>query len=198
MDPGTFLSFGGKAATKSVIASSADEVLDGVRNVYRAAGFTDEIIDGLDDDIAKKVSKAMYDDVEAVLKKASGTDDIWQDAVKKFFTGDSLDDRLAKSFKEIFTSDVSKHAADVADAARLDAVTKSMDIVPVNPTREAMFSAVPKTYREAFNDAHILTQRSIDKQIADTLANNKAATGALKLDTSYRIAASTQHTLSSR
>ena len=194
LDPGTFLSFGGKAATKSVIASSADEVLDGVRNVYRAAGFTDEIIDGLDDDIAKKVSKAMYDDVEAVLKKASGTDDIWQDAVKKFFTGDSLDDRLAKSFKEIFTSDVSKHAADVADAARLDAVTKSMDIVPVNPTREAMFSAVPKTYREAFNDAHILTQRSIDKQIADTLANNKAATGALKLDTSYRIAASIHNT----
>ena len=194
MDPGTFLSFGGKAATKSVIASSADEVLDGVRNVYRAAGFTDEIIDGLDDDIAKKVSKAMYDDVEAVLKKASGTDDIWQDAVKKFFTGDSLDDRLAKSFKEIFTSDVSKHAADMADAIRLDAVAKSMDIVPVNPTREALFSAVPKTYREAFNDAHILTQRSIDKQIADTLANNKAATGALKLDTSYRIAASIHNT----
>lgn len=194
LDPATYISFGGKAATKSVIASSADEVLDGVRNVYRAAGFTDEIIDGLDDDIAKKVSKAMYDDVEAVLKKASGTDDIWQDAVKKFFTGDSLDDRLAKSFKEIFTSDVSKHAADMADAVRLDAVAKSMDIVPVNPTREALFSAVPKTYREAFNDAHILTQRSIDKQIADTLANNKAATGALKLDTSYRIAASIHNT----
>lgn len=194
MDPGTWFSFGGKAATKSVIAGSADEVLDGVRSVYRAAGFTDEIIDGLDDDIAKKVSKAMYDDVEAVLKKASGTDDIWQDAVKKFFTGDSLDDRLAKSFKEILTSDVSKHAADMADTVRLDAVAKSMDIVPVNPTREAMFSAVPKTYREAFNDAHILTQRSIDKQIADTLANNKAATGALKLDTSYRIAASIHNT----
>ena len=194
MDPGTFISFGGKAATKSVIASSADEVLDGVRSVYRAAGFTDEVIDGLDDDIAKKVSKAMYDDVEAVLKKASGTDDIWQDAIKKFFTGDSLDDRLAKSFKEILTSDVSKHAADTADTVRLDAIAKNMDIVPVNPTREAMFSAVPKTYREAFNDAHTLTQRSIDKQIADTLANNKAATGALKLDTSYRIAASIHNT----
>ena len=194
MDPGTWFSFGGKAATKSVITGSADEVLDGVRSVYRAAGFTDEIIDGLDDDIAKKVSKAMYDDVEAVLKKASGTDDIWQDAVKKFFTGDSLNDRLAKSFKEILTSDVSKHAADMADTVRLDTVAKSMDIVPVNPTREAMFSAVPKTYREAFNDAHVLTQRSIDKQIADTLANNKAATGALKLDTSYRIAASIHNT----
>lgn len=194
LDPGTWFSLGGKAATTSAIAGSADEVLDGVRSVYRAAGFTDEIIDGLDDDIAKKVSKAMYDDVEAVLKKASGTDDVWQDAVKKFFTGDSLDDRLAKSFKEILTSDVSKHAADMADTVRLDAIAKNMDIVPVNPTREAMFSAVPKTYREAFNDAHILTQRSIDKQIADTLANNKAATGALKLDTSYKVAASIHNT----
>lgn len=192
-DPATFISFGGKAATKSVLASSTDEVLDGVRNVYRAAGFTDEVIQSLDDDIARQVAKAIDSDVTTILKRAGDMDDTAADAVKHFFTGDSIDDRLAKAMKEILTKDSSKTASDLADLARLsDMKAKGFNSIelPSSATRDAIFEAVPKTSRETFTYAQNLTRNNINKSIADVLTNNKAAAGALKLDSSYKIAAS--------
>lgn len=192
-DPATFISFGGKAATKSVLASSTDEVLDGVRNVYRAAGFTDEIIQSLDDDIARQVAKAIDSDVTTILKRASDMDDTAADAFKHFFTGDSMDDRLAKAMKEVLTKDSSKTASDLADLARLsDMKARGFNSIelPSSAARDAIFEAVPKTSRETFTYAQNLTRNNINKSIADVLANNKAAAGALKLDSSYKIAAS--------
>ena len=192
-DPATFISSGGKAATKSVLANSTDEVLDGVRNVYRAAGFTDEVIQSLDDDIAKQVAKAIDADVTTILKRASDMDDTAADAFKHFFTGDSMDDRLANAMKEILTKDSSKTASDLADLARLSDMKakgfRSIEL-PSSATRDAIFEAVPKTSRETFTYAQNLTRNNINKSIEDILTNNKAAVGALKLDTSYKIAAS--------
>lgn len=187
MDPGTWISLGGKAATKSMLAASTDEVLDGVKDVYRAAGFTEDILKSVDDDIAKQVAKAIDDDMLAVLKKAGSLDDTGMNAFKKFFKGDSMDKRLADAMNEVLTSRVTKNAAELADAARLKAITQN---IPVNPTKEALFEAVPKTSREAFEHAQALTRSNINKSVADVLEHNKAATGALKLDTSYKIAAS--------
>ena len=192
-DPATFISFGGKAATKNVLASSTNEVLDGVRDVYRAAGFTDEVIQSLDDDIAKQVAKAIDSDVTTILKRASDMDDTAADAFKHFFTGDSIDDRLANAMKEILTKNSSKTASDLADLARLsDMKAKGFSSIelPSNATRDAIFEAVPKTSRETFTYAQNLTRNNINKSIADVLTNNKAAAGALKLDSSYKIAAS--------
>ena len=192
-DPTTFISFGGKAATKSVLASSTDEVLDGVRDVYRAAGFTDEVIQSLDDDIAKQVAKAIDSDVTTILKRAGDMDDTAADAFKHFFTGDSMDDRLANAMKEILTKDSSKTASDLADLARLsDMKAKGFSSIelPSNATRDAIFEAVPKTSRETFTYAQNLTRSNINKSIENVLTNNKAAVGALKIDSSYKIAAS--------
>ena len=192
-DPSTFISFGGKAATKSVLASSTNEVLDGVRDVYIAAGFTDEIIQSLDDDIAKQVAKAIDSDVTTILKRASDMDDTAADAFKHFFTGDSMDDRLANAMKEILTKDSSKTASDLADLARLSDMKakgfRSIEL-PSSATRDAIFESVPKTSRETFTYAQNLTRNNINKSIEDVLTNNKAAVGALKLDSSYKIAAS--------
>ena len=192
-DPATFISSGGKAATKSVLASSTKEVLNGVRDVYRAAGFTDEVIQSLDDDIAKQVAKAIDSDVTTILKRASNMDDTAADAFKHFFTGDSMDDRLANAMKEILTKDSSKTASNLADLARLSDMKakgfRSIEL-PSSPTRDAIFEAVPKTSRETFTYAQNLTRNNINKSIEDVLTNNKAAVGALKLDTSYKIAAS--------
>ena len=196
-DPATFISFGGKAATKSVLASSTDEVLDGVRNVYRAAGFTDEVIQSLDDNIARQVAKAIDSDVTTILKRASDMDDTAADAFKHFFTGDSMDDRLAKAMKETLTKNASKTASDLADLARLsDMKAKGFSSIelPSSATRDAIFEAVPKTSRETFTYAQNLTRSNINKGIEDVLTNNKAAVGALKLDASYKIAASLHNT----
>ena len=54
LDPGNWISFGGSAATKAALAASTDEVIDGVKAVYKAAGFTDDVIDGLDGSITSK------------------------------------------------------------------------------------------------------------------------------------------------
>ena len=192
-DPATFISFGGKAATKSILSSSTDEVLDGVRDVYRAAGFTDEVIQSLDDDIAKQVAKAIDSDVTTILKRAGDMDDTAADAFKHFFTGDSIDDRLANAMKEILTKNSSKTASDLADLARLSDMKakgfRSIEL-PSSATRDAIFEAVPKTSRETFTYAQNLTRNNINKSIEDVLTNNKAAVGALKLDSSYKIAAS--------
>ena len=192
-DPGTFISFGGKAATESVLASSTNEVLDGVRDVYRAAGFTDEVIQSLNDDIAKQVAKAIDSDVTTILKRAGDTDDTAADAFKHFFTGDSIDDRLANAMKETLTKNSSKTASDLADLARLsDMKAKGFNSIelPSSATRDAIFEAVPKTSRETFTYAQNLTRSNINKSIENVLTNNKAAAGALKLGSSYKIAAS--------